>query len=462
MSKRPNVLIIISDQHQAAATGCYGHETVKTPNIDRLAARGVRFTGAYCQSPLCAPSRPSLLTGTHVHTCAAWSGRARRPIRELPTLGNVFRDAGCATGAIGKVHVIGETKEGRDLGFSERALRYYTYARQDYIDAVGEANATKYAPAGSGDPLRADYMNRGNVPVDMDGSLMFDSLVVDRSAEFIEKHRDEPFLLWVGLEKPHPDWYAPKRFHDLYDPAEVRLPETPHREPQGFPEISWKKLRETHEYSDEEVRNCIAAYYANVSCADHSAGRVLDALERLGLSEDTVVIYTADHGELLFEHGMTQKHCFFDPAVRVPLVMAGPGLPEGAVREHIVSLLDLFPTLTEMCGLENPEGLEGEPLGAVIDGSASAEGRAAFSEFYSFGYAERMIRTPEWKYIRSETYSPQLYNVEKDPLEVTNLAAGPEHVEICRELEQRVLAGWEKPAPEVIARPDLESLRSEK
>jgi choline-sulfatase len=460
--ERPNVVLIISDQHQRDVTGCYGHPAVRTPAMDRLAARGVRFENAYCQSPLCAPSRPSLLTGTHVHTCEAWSGRHADPkIRNMTTLSGVLRDAGYVTGAFGKVHIIGEDREQHDLGFSERALRYYTYGRQDYIDAVGRESAEKYSPAGGSDPLRSDYMNRSNIPLDLEESQVFDELVVERSVKFLEDHRAENFFLWVGLEKPHPDWYAPQRFHHMYDPARMRLPATLEKKPEGFPAVSWKKLAEVDNYTEEEVRNCIAAYYANVSFTDFSVGRVLDAIERLSLDDNTVVIYTADHGELLFAHGMTQKHCFFEPAVAVPLILAGPGLPRGEAREHIVSLLDLFPTLAPMCGVQTPEIVEGEDLTDVLAGTAQVEGRAAFSEFYSFGYAERMIRTTEWKYIHSETWSPQLYDVKNDPGEVENLAADPTRSEVCRDLEARVMDGWELPDPATIARPDLASLRDD-
>ncbi len=455
----PNVLLIISDQHQRDATGCYGHQVVRTPNIDRLAARGVTFTSAYCQSPLCAPSRASLLTGTHVHTCEAWSGRTGKPIRELPTLSGLLREAGYATGSIGKVHIVGEKKDGRDLGFSERALRYYTYGRQDYIDAVGAEKAARYIPAGGDDPLRTDYMNRGNVPVDLEDPDIFDDLVVERSIRFMEDHRDGPFFLWAGLEKPHPHWYAPKRFHEMYDPAAMELPATLEKKPGGFPTISWKKLQEVENYGEEEIRNCIAAYYANVTYMDSSVGRLLEALERLGLAANTIVIYTSDHGEMLFQHGITQKHCFFEAAAAVPLVMAGPGMPRKERREHIVSLLDLFPTLAPMCGAASPGTLEGENIAEVIAGSAPTEGRCAFSEFYSFGYAERMVRTPEWKYVHSETWSPQLFNLREDPLEIENLAGRPEYAGTCRELDARVTEGWELPDPAEIARPDLASLR---
>jgi choline-sulfatase len=139
-----------------------------------------------------------------------------------------------------------------------------------------------------------------------------------------------------------------------------------------------------------------------------------------------------------------QKHCFYEGAVGVPLIMAGPGLPQGARREHIVSLLDLYPTIAAMCGITPPSGLEGEPLQGVIDGNAPVENRRAFSEFYAFGYAERMIRTPRWKYIHSDNFAPQLYDEVADPQEKVNLADNGAYIGICRELEAALFNGWEK------------------
>jgi choline-sulfatase len=457
VTDRLNVVFIISDQHQQAATGCYGYPLVQTPNIDRLAEEGVRFTHAYCQSPLCAPSRASLLTGTHCHTCGAYSGRVKVPIRDLPTMGTLFRDAGYVTASFGKVHVMGETRDERDLGFSERALRYYTYGGQDYVDAVGKENALKYHPTKLGpDQPRADWYNHKNLPVDLDEELMFDALVARRSVEFLERHRRAPFFLWAGFEKPHPDWYAPKPFHDLYDPAEIELPATLREERPALPEVSWKKLRQAHEYSDDDARACMAAYFANVSYLDHNVGRVLDALDRLDLRRNTLVVYASDHGELLLQHGLTQKHCFYEPAVAVPLILAGPGLPAGVARDHIVSLIDLLPTMLDLNGLDAPGSLEGESLCGVIDGSATTDGRRAFSEFYGFGTAERMIRTPRWKFALSMRRGRQLYDEHADPLETANLADDPAHRAVRDDLEARLLDGWEPPDPALIARPDLE------
>ena len=453
-AKDYNVLLIISDQHKKSVTGCYGDAVVRTPNIDRLARTGVRFDSAYCQCPLCGPSRSSLMTGTHCHTCRGLTHTQIPPMRIMPTLGTVFRDAGYATGALGKVHIRGED-DVRDLGFAERALRYYTYEYRDYIIAAGPDNVDAYNAyrKGAGVPRR-DVYNRANTPIAMDERWMYDALVVDRCVEFLEKHKREKFFLWAGLEKPHPEWYAPAEYHAMYDPAKMTLPPTAREAPERIPKVPLERLRCVDDMTDEDIRGAVAAYYANVTYLDAKVGELLAALERLGLADNTIVIYTTDHGEHLFEHGMVQKHCFYEAAVAVPLTLTNRNLfPGGARREHIVSLMDLFPTLLDLTGIEHPGTLEGESLLGVIDGRAAPEGREAFSEFYKWGMPERMVRTPEWKYVHTDGDVAQLYDVKRDPLERVNLSANRAYADVCRVLSARVHDGWEKPDPEVIRPP---------
>ena len=445
-----NVLFIISDQHKRDVTGCYGHPVVRTPNIDRLAAGGVRFDHAYCQCPLCGPSRSSIMTGTHCHTCRGLTHTQLETLRVMPTLGTVFREAGYVTGSIGKVHVRGED-EVRDLGFDERALRYYTYGYRDYVDAIGAENVDRYNAyrKGAGCPRRPVY-NWDNVPIAMDEPLMYDALVVDRCVDFMTEHKDERWFLWAGLEKPHPEWYAPAEYHAMYDPAVMTIPETAHEKPERVP-AAVEHLRITDRVTDDQVRGALAAYYANVTYLDAKVGTLLAALERLGLAEKTLIVYTTDHGENLFEHGFVQKHCFYEPSVAVPLTIANRNLfPAGVVREHIVSLLDLFPTLLELTGIERPDTLEGESLLDVIDGKAPVEGREAFSEFYKWGMSERMVRTPAWKYVHTDGDVAQLYDVRNDPLERVNLAEDRRYADVAKCLSRRVHHGWEKPDPRMI------------
>jgi choline-sulfatase len=448
-----NVLFIISDEHHRNVLGCYGNDIVETPNIDGIAREGVRFRRAYCQEPICGPSRACVMTGTYPHTCNAFSHKPVHAVPpDMPTLGTAFRGAGYRTGSMGKVHVLGENKQDRDLGFDDRALRFYTYNYKDYEDLVGVDNVNRYATHRAGSNIQnTGKYNPANEPVTLEDNLMYDNIVTDLSIEFMEKNRNSRFFLWMGIEKPHPAWYAPKRFHDMYSPEDMPLPATRGMEHGDLPRRYMLRNREggnsrlIQGWTDEERRGVVAAYYANVSYMDMNVGRALDALDRLGIRDRTIVVYTTDHGEMLMEHSLFQKHCMYEAAVGVPLVISCPGvIPEGLVKESIVELIDLFPTLTDMTGVPRPDGLEGHSLIDLVSGPAEDESRAAFAEYYPKGDpAERMIRTGRWKYIYSHGDIAQLYDMEDDPDEMENLAVSPEYREICSELEARVMEGWE-------------------
>ena len=458
-------MLIVSDQHRADAAGCYGSTVVKTPALDRLAADGIRFDRAYCQSPLCAPSRGSMMTGTHCHTCAAYTQKTEVD-RSRPTIGTVFRDGGYATGAFGKMHVVGED-ERHDLGFSQRGLRIFTKTVEHYGDVVPVERMLKYWAEGAGEWDLKNY-NPWNRPIEMADEDIFDQLVVNRSIEFLESCGTDPFCLFVGIEKPHPDWYAPKTFHDMYDPAAMPLPTNYNRALEGVPASMSRRqdYLESHRHTEQEIRGCVAAYYANVSYVDFQVGRLLDTLDRLDLSRNTVVVYTSDHGETLFENGWVQKHCFLESAVRVPLVIRGPDVPAGAASGEIVSLVDLFPTFAEMAALPVPDGLEGESLIPLLrgdDGASAVEDepradgqRAAFSEYYWTSPPSRMVRTNRWKYIHTQEEIPQLYDMRNDRGETRNLADDPAFESICDELRKRVMDGWEIPTLDI----DLTAIES--
>lgn len=456
MPDQPNVVFLISDQHKQAVAGCYGNTQVQTPNIDSLSRDGATFEHAFCQSPLCGPSRGSILTGAYPHTTGLWTHRQPVPIRYLPTMGHVFRDAGYATGAIGKVHVKGEGPF-RDLGFDERALRYYTYDYKDYIDAIGLDKVKKYVLLGNAPEDYLDQINRENQPIDLDEGLMYDTMVVDRSIDFIKEHSRNPFLLWVGLEKPHPYWYAPERFHQMYDPADMAVPDSFAHPPKNVPKtVEWAKgFGKRFTQSEEVARAGIASYYANVSYMDEQVGRVLRTLEELDLADNTIVIYTTDHGEHLFEHRMIQKHCFYEAAVRVPLLIRWPGrIPPGERAAALVELLDLFPTLTDLCGIAAPDTLEGATLAPLLRDPSLPHKQAVFSELYCFKTSERMVRTDKWKYVHTEGDLHQLYDLEADPLELENLAATKGSKALCQGMDALVCEHWELPSADMLIPPD--------
>lgn len=456
-----NILFITSDQHKKAVTGCYGDKVVQTPNIDKLAVSGVRFTRAYCASPLCGPSRAAIMTGANCHTCGMFTHQQDEPLRGLPTLGSVFKDAGYATASIGKVHIQGENEK-RDFGFKERALRCYTYEWRDYIEVVGEESVDEYASYREGCKLsRKDAYNPKNVPVGLDDNLMYDALVVERAVKFMKDNKDNKFFAWVGLEKPHPEWYAPEKYHKMYNSNDMILPETIRDPNSKLPDSISREIygRPVDHLTEEQIRGCMAAYYANVSYMDMHVGKLIDALETLKIQDRTIVIYTADHGENLFEHGLLQKHCFYEPSVAVPLVISMPKiLPENFSCDSLTSLIDLFPTCLDLAGISQPETLEGVSLLNMIMGNNRQEGRAVFSEFYSRGRPERMILTDNWKYIYSYDDIPQLYDVKNDLLERHNLIDDPKYEKICAELKARVLDDWEFPPSDIKMRDSVDKL----
>ncbi len=468
-SSRPNILFVFSDQHRADALGCAGHPMVQTPNLDRLAAGGVRFRHAFAAAPICHPGRSAMLTGRHVHRCCDLTTPKQLVDLSLPNMGTIFRQAGYATAAFGKMHVEVEDDE-HDLGFDERALRIYTPMKNDYQHTIGLEKfwqycsyLPRYKPHPDAQP-RHSY-NLTNEPIQLEDELILDHMTADRAIEFLKvagascsgsentgatgagSSGHTPFFLYVGLEKPHNEMYAPKRFHDLYDPARMELPENRHFDRSRLPDAVYDnpEFPIADGLSDDQMRHATAAYYANISYMDEQAGRVLDALDELGLADNTIVVYSTDHGEHLFNHQMVHKQCFFEEAVRVPLILRLPGMAgAGTARNQFASLLDLLPTFCDACGIAPPGGLDGTSLLPTIAGNAPLRD-AVFSEYYSAGIPERMIRTERWKYVHSHGDLHQLYDLENDPHENMNLIDDPAYAVIAAELDERVCRDWVLP-----------------
>ncbi|TVQ22728.1 MAG: DUF4976 domain-containing protein [Spirochaetaceae bacterium] len=462
MPQSPNIILIISDQHRREACGCYGNRVVKTPNIDRLARRGVRFSRAYCDSPLCAPSRASLVTGLrpHHHGALFHAVNGKQPgIEGAPgitcerTIGEFLRDNGYDTAAIGKMHVHGETPI-NDLGFSFRKHRFYTYTFREYIEAVGQENMDRYLGPGFPEQTPRAYrdkrwnLNTDNTPVDMEEDKMQDSLVTATAVQYIAEKAElqrsgcgRPFFVHVGLEKPHPPWKTQPRFHALYDPDQMRLPRTRYEQDEtgGYDYI--QQGRRKNPFTDDDMRHSVAAYYANVTNMDENVGKVVDAAVEAGVYDNTVFIYTSDHGDNLFDHGLTGKHCMYEASVGVPLIISYPAaFPQNTETDQLSSLLDLYPTLADLIGVPVPSKLDGQSLLPAVNG-APARDRMLYSEFHEAGPL-RMIRTEKWKYIYTHQRSDQLYDVENDPDEMNNLAAEPAYGETVRELRTAALDDW--------------------
>jgi len=436
----PNVLLIVADDMNTDL-GAYGHSRVETPNIDRLARRGVLFERAYAQYPQCNQSRSSFLTGRYPDQTRALTLKEhfREALPDAVTLPQHFRNHGYLTARVGKIYHQGVPTE---IG-------------QDGLD---DPPSWDLALNPAGVDIRVDDRIVTIVPPEHDrrrfgGTLSWlslqsaeahtDELVAAEAVRFLEQNHPQrtgkPFFLALGFYRPHTPFVAPKRWYDRYPPETLELAEVPAGDRENKPVAALADRPWQAEMSDVQKRSAIQGYYASISFVDEQLGKVLDALDAAGLSRDTLVVFTSDHGYQLGAHGLWQKRDLFENSVRTPLVIAAPGrLEAGRVTDTLVELVDLYPTLVSLAGLDAPASrLEGLDLHAVLDG-AIAPRESALSQAWSaagwvrpeFRGADIMgytLRTERYRYTEwgGGSKGVELYDYETDPFEYRNLAGEP-------------------------------------
>jgi len=454
----PNIVILMADQMRHDVMGCAGHPLVQTPHLDALAHRGTRFSHAFCTSPLCGPSRASFFTGTHPNTNGGVShpnGNHRSGKKFFPQLKEhitstvrPFRDAGYRTHASGYrgFHVFRGEHDFNDdldwLGFQTQGMEMH-----DYELAVGTQTARQYQLHGiHGEMWEPSYANIEGEPFPLGDEHMFDSRVAQDASAFLgEQTADQPFLLYCGFRAPHTPWCAPPQLHDLYDPKDIGpLPDYRARH-HHIP----RRLHERIEYFDiayypeQMVRRSIAGYYGFVSYLDDCVGRVLQALDATGQRENTIVVFASDHGEMLYRHGLCEKQCFFEDSVRIPMIMNGPGVPQGQTTDAFASLMDVLPTMQWTSGLE-PAGIcEAVDLRPALRGETVRD--HVMAEFYHSLDPCRMVRDGRYKYIHTEDDICELYDLNHDPDEMLNLAWYPQYRPLVEHYDALVCADWDIP-----------------
>jgi iduronate 2-sulfatase len=421
-----NILFMIADDLNNFE-GCYGDPLAKTPNIDRLAARGVRFDRAYCQFPLCGPSRNSMLTGLYPNSTGILVNEQvfRQTIPKQISLPQAFRRAGYFAGRIGKLYHYGVP---RSIG---------TDGCDDPVSWELKIN-----PAGA-DRLVETPNIFSLVPGEFGGTLSWyasphpaeqhtDSLSAANTEWVLERcaKQDRPFFLAVGFYRPHTPYVSPKDYFDLYPKQDMPLVEGIKKDRADIPPIALESYKTPPKMTDDQRRECMQAYRASISFMDAQVGHVLRALDRLGLADDTVIVFTSDHGYHMGEHGLWQKMSIFEESARVPLLIVAPKTSQKAtVARAPVGLIDLYPTLTELCGVNAPDNLQGQSLVPMLKNS-KFEGRGwaltqvsrnAGSKNRIYGYS---IRTPRWRYTEWDEgkQGRELYDHNADPKELTNLA----------------------------------------
>jgi iduronate 2-sulfatase len=442
---RLNVLHIIADDLNEDL-GCYGHPIVKSPNIDRLAARGMRFDRAYCNYPVCNPSRTSFLSGKRPDTTGIVDNATptRTYLKDSVMLPQFFRQHGWRTEKVGKIFHTGDRFE--DPPSWDFDLR--------------ETNEAKQPP----EQQVVRKVKGGGVVLDAADADTWDGKVARKSVELLEAaaRGGKPFYIAAGFRRPHTPYIAPRKYHELYPPAQMAWPAEPPGHLAGIPPIALTYPPGEPTLPEARRAEVMSAYFASTSFMDAQVGVLLDALDRLKLWETTVVVFQSDHGYHLGEHGgLHHKMTLFEEGVRVPLIVAAPGITPGAVSPRLVELVDLYPTLADLCGLKPPADLEGISFRPLLDDPGRPWKAAAFAvvgrrdrpdkggnnEKLDIHFMGRTVRTERWRYTEWPDGTAELYDQEADPREYANLAGRPEHTATRAGLRALLKAGWREALP---------------
>ena len=358
-ARRPNVLFIMADDLNNDL-GTYGHPLVKTPNLDRLAARGLRFDRAYTQFPLCSPSRVSLLTGLRPDTTRVLELQTdfRTVLPDVVTLPQMFRGQGYFVARVGKIYHYGNPGQIGTSGLDDPAS-WEVFVNPRGIDKDEETQLTNFTPArGLGSAL-AYYASPAADEAHTDGKVAAETIAL------LEKHTDRPFFIGAGFYRPHCPFIAPRKYFDLY-PLD-RIPAPAASPASKAPAAAWFTSPPHWGIGEHDQRESIRAYYASISFLDANVGRLLDALDRLRLTDNTIVVFVSDHGYHLGEQGQWMKQTLFERSARAPLIVAGPGIAaKGRSTSRVVEFLDIYPTLANLAGIRPPEGLHGRSLTPLL------------------------------------------------------------------------------------------------
>ena len=437
--KPRNLLFIMSDEHSRRVLGCYGHPMVRTPNLDRLAARGVRFTDAYCNSPICVPSRASFHTGRFPHQIRFWDN-AMPYDGSVPSWGHRLTEAGnCAT-SIGKLH-FRSTEDNN--GFSEEIMPLHV------VDGVGDPLGLIRRPL----PVRKATLKMANDAGCGDSDYQrYDDKIAAAAEHWLHEQdtnrTDKPWVLFVSFVCPHFPLISRAEWYNLY--PEDNVPRPALYDPAERPDHPYvAALREClvfdKSFDEQKLRKAVAAYFGLVSFIDNNVGRLLGALDQTGLAADTRVIYTSDHGDNLGTRGLWGKSTMYEESAGVPLIMAGPEVPEDTICREPASLVDCFPTILDCVGQQRlavDADLPGASLFDIVRGTAPR--RTVMSEYHAAGAATGtfMIRKGPYKYVHYVGMPPQLFDLDADSQETNDLGQNPDYrgvVKDCESVLRRVV-----------------------
>ena len=414
--RKPNVLFIVVDDLNNSL-GCYGHSVVKSPNIDRLAERGIRFDSAYCQFTVCNPSRTSFLTGLRPDSTGILNNTTpfRSKLPNAVTLPQLFGKHGYFTARVGKVF-----HSARNMDDSKA------------WDITSDPKGTPLGKKGQGRNLTGGRVKWCRwLAADGNDEDQADGQVAAEGVHFLEEHRNDPFFIAVGFHKPHDPFIAPKRYFDLYPLELLRPPKDPPDRSADLPQAigsGWKA--DFDRFTGRERREFMRAYYAGISFMDTQVGKIITAMDRLELWDNTIVVFFGDHGYHLGQRGWWNKNTVFELSARAPLIVVTPQMKrKGDSCSRIVEFVDIYPTLADLCGLPAPANLEGTSFKPLLSNPELPWKKMAFTQVQRGVIAGRSVRTERWRYTEWDggRQGIELYDHNNDPGEYYNLAHDSQH-----------------------------------
>ncbi|WP_395750141.1 sulfatase [Prosthecobacter sp.] len=464
-----NVLLIVSDD-LTACLGCYGNPVCKTPNLDRLASQGVKFERAYCQFPVCGASRASFMSGLYPATTKMLGNRqdlgaykvSNPELADHPSIGGLLRRQGYFSARISKIYHMsipggleagsagGDDPDSWDWTYNVLAPETYSPGKLKLLTPERLAWGSNFATLQVPDELavaQADVLSARQAV----GFLENRAGVLPYQGDYKEKSRlkaDKPFFLAVGLVRPHVPLVAPERLYRKYPAEAMRLPVVPENDLADVP-VPARSMNNAERYKMSRAgqQEAIAGYYASVSFMDEQAGLILDALDRLKLRENTIVVFTSDHGYSLGEHDCWQKLSLFEESTRVPLIISSPdhGASKGRSTGAVAELVDLYPTLLELTGFmeQTPARVQGQSLRPLLEDPARTDWPKTFAYTVTHSHGES-IRTERWRYNTWGDAGEELYDHENDAEEFINLAARPEHAATLAEMRANLKIAQQK------------------
>ena len=433
---KKNVLFISVDDMNNDL-GCFNHPVVKSPNIDRLASSGIAFANAYCQFPLSSPSRSSLLTGLRPDNTRVFdlTYHFRQDKPDIQTLPQMFKNNGYYVARVGKMYHYGNPGDIGTNGLDDKAswTERFNPAGRDKTSL--ELDVINYTPKRGLGSAMAYYSDKDGIDPDHT-----DGKVAAETIRLLGEHKEEPFFIAAGFYKPHCPWITPGKYFDLYKPEQMKLPEITETTQKAYPAPA---LASTNPWpyfgiTSAQALECILAYYAAISFVDAQIGKLLDAVDSLGLSDNTIIVFWSDHGYHLGEHGLWFKQSCFEESAKCPLIISVPGSKKaGQICRRTVELVDIYPTLADLAGLQSPDGLEGFSLLRLLKNPKAKWDHPAYTQVQRAKIPGHSVRTEKWRYTEwgFGNNGAELYDELSDPKELNNLAADSKYSNVVSEMK---------------------------